>query len=224
VLFEQIGAVPLVQLVHPPGDDVDPGHQCLNVADDLAGDSTIPRDDPEDVSVGTALLVEAHGREQHPFVVRAGGQRAQPTDGGAAHVGHVDERAPEPADAPAGEDRAQHHDVVGMDAAPERVIGGVDIATTHVVERHVRDDCLQPAPEAGTVHDAGGRRLGHQLAPGIEQRPGGVGPFLNVGAVRSTHHHNARLFDGHRHGVAYHLCNNGGRAVGRQLLCDHRAI
>ena len=168
----------------------------------LSGVRLLPGDDAQHVARGLAAARQVHRRQHQALRERVGRERGQPARRHAADVGDVDQRAAEVRDAPVGEHGPEHEDVVGVDAAAVRVVQRVDVAGAHGLERELLDERGERAAQARRVHEAGGRRQRDELALGVEDRRAGVGAFLDEGAVRGPHHHDARLFGRDEQGAA----------------------
>ncbi len=141
------GAVALEQLVDAATDGRGPGDQGAHVAQRLLRQPAVAGDDPEHVVLPLAGDVEADGRQQQALGVGVDRQRRQAAGVGPADVGDVDHRGPDVGRPPVGEHRPEHHDVVGVDAAPVRVVQGVHVAGLHVR----RGDVLEAATAARTA-------------------------------------------------------------------------
>ncbi|CAB4751512.1 unannotated protein [freshwater metagenome] len=200
-------AVALDQLLDPAGHDVRARHQRPDVADDLLGGAAVVLDDLPHDGFGLAGPVEVHRRQVHALGehVLCGGRHA--TRVPAAQVGDVDDGAGEvvgPA-AIGAEHRAQHRDVVGVDAALEGIVLCEHVAGAHRVGGDLEDEGPQRLAEARRMHQRGRGRLGDEAARCVEHRRRGVGAFLDEGRVRCLDDDDSAFLRSHRQRVAHHL-------------------
>ena len=134
-------AVPVVQLVDPTGDDVHAGDERLDVADDLVGGAAVPADDPHTTSLaGSPARARWTGGNSSPSTnvsVASDAKPAADTPPTSATWMSVPAKY---ATRAVGEDRAEHEDVVGVDATPVGVVEGEDVTGRHGPQREVLDE------------------------------------------------------------------------------------
>ncbi len=158
------------------------------------------------------------------FLVDGGGQRGHGARRHAAHVGMVAAAGGVEQDGLAVrvEHRRDHGDVGQVGAAIVGRVEHEDVAGVH--HRVVGDDGLHGFVHGPQVHRHV-RRVGDELAIGVEYRAGEVEPLLDVHRVGGLFQRHAHLFGDRHEQVVEHFQHDriGGGADGELALCRHGA-